>query len=128
MIINRIFTEDNGVVIQLSGDITGAEIISAKASFKNNFDYYLYDFTNVEHIEISADEVADIAVQDIKLAQQTSNMQIVIVAGSDLIFGLGRMWQILVEDSPLKAGVFRSLDQANNWISENIQSLNVMQC
>ena len=126
MTINQIFTEDNGVVNRLSGVITGAEIIAqnakmhAKESFNNNLSYYLCDLSQVEQIDINADEVAKIAEQDLKAAHKTQNQIVVVVATSDLIFGLGRMWQTLVEDSPLKAGVFRSMDEANKWIGENI--------
>jgi len=126
MTINHIFTEDNGVVISISGVVTGAEIIAqnakmhAKADFKNNISFYLYDLSQVDQIDINADEVATIAEQDMEAAQKTPNQVVLLVASSDLIFGLGRMWQTLVEDSALKAGVFRTLDEANKWIGRNI--------
>ena len=51
------------------------------------------------------------------------NMLIAVVAGSDLMFGLGRMWQTLVDDSSFKAGVFRSLEEANSWIKQNVNKI-----
>ena len=50
-------------------------------------------------------------------------MVIADVAGSDLMFGLGHMWQILVDDSPFKAGVLRLIDEANKWIAQNVEKL-----
>ena len=123
------FIENNGVLFHGTGLVTGEEMINhkndlyEKSDNDNQIEFQLCDFSNVEKVEITAKEVAILAEQDKQGSLMNPNMLIAVVAGSDLMFGLGRMWQTLVDDSSFKAGVFRSLEEANSWIKQNVNKI-----
>jgi hypothetical protein len=54
----------------------------------------------------------------ISKVQQVKRFAVVLVA--DLDYGMGRMWQILTEDSvSFEIGIFRSLAKARAWLSDS---------
>ena len=125
------FIENNGVLIHAAGLLTGEELINHKNALytesnnRKQIGFQLCDFSNVEKVEITAEEVNHLAELDKQACFENPDMLIAIVAGSDLMYGLGRMWQTLVDDSSFEAGVFRSLDEANIWIDRYVAKIAV---
>ncbi len=46
---------------------------------------------------------------------------IAAVAGRDVIYGLSRMWEILVDDTTWETMVFRKIEDAKVWIKEKVK-------
>lgn len=110
-----------GVLMNGSGIVTGRELYAANAEIYSDqhvFDqrYQIVDFTNAERFDISAEDVRELAAQDCAGAERNPNIVVAIAGESDLIFGLARMWEAHVNESPLRTCVFRTVDEARQWI------------
>lgn len=117
-----IFLKGKGILI--ARDVTNVNNIIYETPQKiKNIVYQLCDYTEVEEINISSDEVRDLANQDIEAAKINPNMLIAIVGKKDVIFGLLRMWEIYTEQTSFEKGVFREIEDAKNWIAKKIRNI-----
>ena len=116
-----------GILVKGKGVVTGNEIkeindiIYKSAENILKIKYQLVDLTNVSEVIASNEDIEVLATQDAAAAKINSNMIIAIVASSDLIFGLSRMWEAYSYRSPLQSMVFRNIEDAEKWIDEMIQ-------
>ena len=117
---------DGGIISRGEGVVTGSEIkevndiIYESPEKIKNIVYQICDLTNVSNISLSNSEIEEIAEQDSKAFQINPNMFIAIVADDDLIYGLSRMWEALAYDYPFESTVFRTMDDAQQWIREKL--------
>ncbi|HET9328794.1 MAG TPA: hypothetical protein VFQ05_18670 [Candidatus Eisenbacteria bacterium] len=86
----------------------------------------LIDMTDVERIDLpSTDRVAALAMTSAKMDTPYHPSKFAIVAPHDVSFALGRMYQAYREMDPKSTKlveVFRSMDQALNWMSASTRS------
>jgi len=118
---------DDGAGVRMTGRgvVTGAEIQAANAEVYTEERlriqrYQLCDFTRVERFDVSGEEVRVLAAQDEAAARLNPGLIIVIVGERDVIFGLGRMWQALTSPSKLTTRVFRTVEEAEDWIRSEL--------
>ena len=116
-----------GVISTFSGNITPEDVFN---SFIERFEdpqgsavgnYSIGDYTNVSSLTLSTDNVRDLAGRARSLLQRQKNLIVVIVAPSDIAFGLGRMLE-LYADRAEAITVFRTLAEADAWISERLRA------
>lgn len=112
--------EQNGVYWKYSGNVSGQEIIDASTEIYGDprFDslkYKLVDFSDVESIEISEEEIKLITFQH--AASSKSNARIknaIVMAKYD---ERGKLFaHYLVKSSSWEVSVFNNLTEANNWV------------
>lgn len=73
----------------------------------------LLDFTHVTKIELSAEDVRQLAVRNIFAPDSRR----AVLVPNDLAYGLGRMYEILREAAGERGiRIFRNLDDALDWI------------
>jgi hypothetical protein len=114
-----------GVISTFSGSITAEDILN---SFIERFEdprssavsYSIGDYTNVSSLMLSTSEAQDLADRARRLLQRQKNLIAVIVAPSDIAFGLGRMVE-LYADQAEAITVFRTLEEAHAWIAERLR-------
>lgn len=122
MPVRTIYRQDGGVLIRGFGTVTGTDLLQANNSIYadsekfSRLEYQLCDFSNVEKIIISPEEVQSIAEQDTTAAVTNGQQLIAIVADQDHIYGLSRMWQALTDDEHVISAVFKSRDEAETWL------------
>ncbi len=85
--------------------------------------YLIRDYTHVGKVSISTEEIRYIAQQDQKAAEQNPDFIIAVIAPTDLIFGLFRMWQIYTDEAQFQKMVFRRRHTAITWIDEQLNFL-----
>jgi len=85
--------------------------------------YGLVDYSKITQFEISNSELEIIASQDLKASEYIPDGIVAIVAKKDLIFGINRMWEIIVENTGLQweTMVFRDREDAEDWIREKVK-------
>jgi hypothetical protein len=115
-----------GVLLSGHGKVTGKDIISSnnqifsskETMIKNR--YGLIDFSNITQYEVSTPEVEIIASQDKKASEYIPNAVVAVVAKKDFVFGMSRMWEIIVKNTGLhwEIMVFRDREEAEAWIKE----------
>ena len=117
-----------GVVQTVRGERTGDELLAENRAmfFDRTSDFadsrfWFADFTGsdlrgVEHGHIR--ELGEIAEQ---AARSNSALLTAIVTPEDLQFGLGRMWAMLTEATGWEHQLFRTREEAADWLAERLE-------
>ena len=118
---------DGGVLLLGTGVVTGDEILDAKARFFGSeaatgaVVYLLADFSASIRAEISEAQVRAIAERDRAAAAVNPTMVMAVVGRQDLVYGLGRMWETMLETAPIETRVFRDRAEAEQWIATKVE-------
>ncbi len=83
--------------------------------------YQISDYSAVDRVEISAEEVLHLSQADQEAARINPDMLVAVVGKQDLMFGLLRMWELYAGASKMQACVFRDVEQARDWIRQQRQ-------
>ena len=75
----------------------------------------------VEKVDISSMDIRRISERDIRTSKINQQLITAIVAGKAVVFGLSRMWQAYLDNPSLITSVFRSMDEAEQWVKEQIK-------
>ena len=73
------------------------------------------DLTDVDHAEMSADDLKTTADQDTSAVATLGAIKIAVVAPANLTYGLSRMWQVFTGEL-FEAQVFRDRGEARRWL------------
>ncbi len=128
----RIFPGHKVAYIKAWGKLTIDEILTegakmfAETEWKNGFNI-LCDYQEVTGFNPTYDDIRKIVNQDKHHEPLFNNSKCAVVAKTDLVFGLSRMWEILSENTNLEKMVFRDIHQAKDWLcldAEFTDSLN----
>jgi hypothetical protein len=128
MPINIAYMEDGGIMATGEGVVTGSEIKEVNNTIYESPEkiqkiaYQLCDFSNISGASASTFEIEQIASQDKKASEINPNMLVAIVVGEDLSYGLSRMWESFSYGSTLETMVFRKVEDAQQWIREELQN------
>ena len=126
MPITYAISKNGGILVKCKDHISGSEIKEIDESIYGSpedilkIKYQLWDFTNVNNITISIEDIKAIAEQDAEAANINPNMTIILVANNDLIYSLGRLWMDYSKESPFKSMFFPNIKDAEEWIDEMI--------
>ena len=127
MPVNIIHIEDGGIIFKCEAVVTGQELKETnKMIYKSTDDikkilYQIVDTIDASDVSVSRDEMEGIAMLDKKAFEINPHMLIALVANNDLYFGLCRMWESFATDLPTKTMVFRKMEDAQQWIREELQ-------
>lgn len=127
-IIYRIIPEQKISYIKAWGKISVDEIILEGArmfsekEWENGFNI-LCDYREIIEVISKSEDIMEIVEHDKKNEPIFNKSKCAIVAKSDLIFGLSRMWEILSEDTKLTKMVFRDIKDAKRWLGLSLDSL-----
>jgi hypothetical protein len=120
---------DDGVGIEIvaSGIVSGDEVLAAHKEIYSPENlsrqrYQIVDRTRCDYYCVRPDEIKKIAELDITAAKSNPNIRIAIVAPTDLQFGMSRMWQIYVQESPIVTKIFHNRQSADAWIQEQMSN------
>lgn len=84
---------------------------------------HLVDATGIGHLELSAGETRDIASYVATGKDGTSRLPTAMLASSDVVFGMCRMFGLRVEtlrDLEEQIRVFRSWEEAAGWLDRDL--------
>jgi len=110
------YMEDNGVVFKGEGIVTfedfygaNALIYSSKKKIKE-ISYQMVDLDSIDKIELSNDELEQVAHQDKDAFGVNPDMRIAIIGPADITFGLARVWDAYAcqMDSAQACEIFRN--------------------
>ncbi len=118
-----------GLVRKLRGHVTSKELISSIAGFVASDEdvrrvrYTVFDSSEVESMDdVSSEDIRAIAEVNKRTAQVNPNVLVAHISPKDVVYGLSRMWQMLLEvtDVPWKTQVFRSREEVASWLKESL--------
>ena len=121
--------EGRGNVIIGSGILTGEEYIDELkghlAQDEEKLKSYLYsltDYTAVTMVEEAPTSVIRLSSELCKRAEAINpDVIVAIVADNDLLFGLSRMWEILMDTTGWETKVFKARETAEMWIAKRLK-------
>lgn len=121
--------DGTGLTYEATGTVTGQELLAAvqhircMAEKNQRWMFCLHDFTHIESIKCSAEEIRTIAYQDkSQLASIVpAGFVVAVVTPRDHDYGLARMWQAYAEETRWETGIFRSRPDAEQWIREKVR-------
>lgn len=80
------------------------------------FGVLVVDYSDVTELDIDDLDVKRLAEGYRKASQSVDGVIVAAIAPSDLLYGLSRVWESNLEDIKWEHGVFRSYEEANEWI------------
>jgi len=75
----------------------------------------LADYTEAE-IDLHYNDIATIAEKRRRSLLNPAKLKIAIIARSDVVFGMARMYQIMIDEKQFYVNVFREREEALQWL------------
>jgi hypothetical protein len=116
----------NGILATYFGIVTEQDTVNSRAEIFSNpkkynkLKYAIADYTDTIRINISASFLFRLIDSNKIIAANNKDMIFAFVLANDFSFGLARMWQLLSGYPDSKIRLFRSIAEAEAWISENV--------
>jgi hypothetical protein len=113
-----------GVLQICSGVVTAQDLMTAdnellaKPKQFAECRYAIVDFTSICRMNISASDVRQLADLDLRMAAVQPHLAVAVVAPTDVAFGMSRMWQVVAEKTGWEIAIFRSREQAEDWVGQ----------
>jgi hypothetical protein len=119
---------DSGRGILLAGQavVEGRELLAIKQSFADEpkrmkgVSYWLVDFSEVNELRMSGDELSRLVEIDRQLASSLPHSMVAVAAPADSVYGFARMRQIKMESVDWATSVFRDISDAKLWIRSGL--------
>ena len=111
-------TKDNEIaVMKVIGHPTVQDLLEVNKRLAEGGEFVvggrLWDFRE-SRVDFTREELAEIASVSNRLGQRSS--KVAILVGSDLTFGLSRMYQVFRESDHTAVSVFRDETEAMRWL------------
>ena len=114
-----------GVVVALSGVITGDDLIKTNQHIyaidpHKILRYQIWDFTQVEILDITTEAIQKLVWQDMQEAHANSNQSVAIIGSKATLQGIDSIYRYL-SDCWVRTGFqsksFSNMDDARHWIA-----------
>jgi hypothetical protein len=120
MIETKVDVKRSIAIHKCSGNLTTEDMSDAINAFyvSSTNKYTLWDFSNASMKNISMESVKQLIILEQKRASSIAGGRTAVVAPHNLEYGFARMLQMKsdTDDLPFKIGVFRTLEEANEWL------------
>src|ERR1700733_6478266 len=113
--------EGRGILRIWIGNVTVGEVAAANEDYFaredwTKLEYVITDFAGITDFQATTAEIRQLASLAARIATFKPCHTIAIVAPSDFVFGLARMWEIFAEQTGWNTRVFRSRPEAEAWV------------
>lgn len=99
-------------------DTYDATIEILEHSERQPLQYVVWDFTDAGAIDIATDDVIRIADQDKMYVRHAPGFPFVVVTSRSALYGLMRMYQVLVDKSLFPTKIIHTRGEAIEWLAE----------
>ena len=124
----RDLDEGLGIFVLGTGSVSDEEYINAHKSYLTQdndklkkYRYSLSDYAGVTQANTSTQAITTIANLCKKASRVNPNAVVAVVANKDLIYGLARMSQTLMDETGWEHEVFRNREDAESWIKKRVK-------
>jgi hypothetical protein len=122
--------EGLGVVVTWTGVVSTGELsaINAHIYAKDRLHilrYQICDFSKALGVEVTVDDLRNIAMQNGRAADQNPYMVLALVGSRELFTGLERLCKVFAQvwASKLKCEIFSTMEEARAWIARELPEL-----
>ncbi|MDJ0847261.1 MAG: hypothetical protein QNK04_02660 [Myxococcota bacterium] len=122
----RLTADGIGAVYRSFGLLTGQDLLDADARLREEIRrnpeirYLLVDHSEVPAEKIESEAIHRVAADASKALELVREGVVAVVAPNEILFGLSRMWEILVEQPRLTTRVTRTRAEALAWLEEEL--------
>ncbi|MEM9336135.1 MAG: hypothetical protein AAGA33_14910, partial [Pseudomonadota bacterium] len=116
-----------GVVFEASGVVTSTEFFTTFESYFDSPDelflplrFSLTDLTDVERVEISTEDVADLGLTAKKAYQRNPDSIVAFAAPSDLTYGLANVFTAWTGPQTWTTNLLRDRPSAERWLRNEL--------
>jgi hypothetical protein len=112
-----------GIVGTSVGLVSGQDLLDATARLREEVEgnprirYAVMDFSAIPEEDITTESLRVLATQRM---ESVSGIFVVVVAPSEVLFGLSRMWEMLAEREGLISRVVRTRAEAIKWLQDEL--------
>ena len=85
--------------------------------------YSISDCAEVTNFDVSVGSIKHVADLSKTVMEANQKMLMTIVAPNNHEFGMGRLWQAYMGSYSDRAKIFRTKEEANNWIAQTLAQL-----
>ena len=127
MPIKIIYTEDGlGVKYVARGITTGEEVIQTNNKVINDkrfpsLKYKIADRSECDKYLVDGASVQIVAEQEREASQLNPDLIVALISGSEVQFGMSRMYQSLMAGMGFECDIFEDQEAAMQWINKKIQ-------
>lgn len=117
----EIVWETSGVHLIFAGLVTGEQTKEAGNRIYSHADfdslrYQIFDFTGVEDVKLTVDEMKEMAAIDSVAASTNPRIQLAIVSTSETVMIANAVYAAEYPDLPWETKEFRTLVEARAWV------------
>ncbi len=100
------------------GTLTNNDIRGVLKNGINDLDYTnrIEDMRKLEDVSIGFKELLSLT-QDLEKMELTNTVRVAVLTGSQLQYGIARMFQTILDNSHIKIQIFKNEEEALIWIS-----------
>ncbi len=120
--------EDGGVVIDYEGIVTSKEnaeahkkVLGTNPDQFKKISYVISDFSKAININHTSEEIHKVASMSRQKLELNPKIVLALIVPSNLFYGLGRMWQVLLEEEHHRAGLFKTKEEAEIWVQMKLR-------
>ena len=125
----RYICKGQGVVFEAYGVVTSQEYFDTFVTYFNEPDevflplrFSLTDLTDVEHVDISTEDVADLGLLARDAYERNSDSIVAFAAPSDLTYGLAKVWTAWTGPRTWTTNLLRDRPSAERWLRNQLYS------
>jgi hypothetical protein len=115
-----------GVITTYWGELTEEEFVEcteAKFVSLDKYSHYRYsisDLSAVTRLAVSIDTLKSNALMSGYALDSNESGYMAVVVSSDLLYGISRQWKANTGNLDDRVGIFRTRDEADEWIAEKL--------
>jgi len=117
----RLTADGIGMVATGVGVLTGQDLLDATAQLREEAErnpeirYAVMDLSEIPEEKVETRSIRALAAERLKL---THELYVVVVAPSEVLFGISRMWEMMADRRGLDSRVVRTRAEAITWLQE----------
>lgn len=118
----EVIDEGRGILHIGSGIVSGEEILSSAQGILKMVQeglsphYALTDLSKVTEFNVTSDEIRKNADINIAISRYAPSVRVAIIAPSDHVYGIARMWQVHSNKTGWVSEIFRNTEEAKEWL------------
>ncbi len=126
-LVNKYERDGMGHIFSIKGVLCGEKLVSGSllkynAEMLQKLRYQIGDLRDVERVDMTVEQMKDIAHIDCQAARDAGIMKIALVASHELIFSLSSMYSAYAIEPCMEAKMFRNMSDARDWVESFVTS------
>ena len=117
------YWEEKGVHWVFTGDVSNEEMFASNVEIYEDprfpdIQYGIVNYLAVDHYNVSSDAIFNLATMDKVASQRNPHLKLAVIATTQLLKGLTRMWELSGGSSVWEYKIFEDETSAREWLNQ----------